>query len=406
MFCLRLKCPEARQRAVPRHFDKFCLLDHNINVVPAAPVFFAVMPAGKDPLAGNRSAIFLDRAVDGLTYFQVFRNIIRAAVDDRASFGKRYLVCVQLFFRRAFTGIHTCPLILHRMCGGKAGVDGLHAFAAHVIAVRRLAADELIFVAVDLLIPAHEFVACISRRSHGDAFTGRSKIVLCRRVVRYGLAHVADDLDRAAVRILPKISAHLAVLVLHARGGDKALAPLPLGDERCADGFELRRLAICRKGKGFAFRVIAHGVDRGQHFIIILWQQPAVEAPAILCCFGSLRRIRSTRRQHAATARLLRKGDRICSIVAVGILSAVGLIYDHRLFDKDQHDIRRFLHTVLIGVRIAFFSPFFFVCHRNEHLLQTFRRLARDIRADKLNIAVFRFDRLHLDGAAVSHYQL
>ena len=119
------------------------------------------------------------------------------------------------------------------MRGGKAGVDRLHAFAAHGIAVRRLAADELIF-AVDLLIPADEFVACLSRRSHGDAFTGRSKIVLCRQVVRYGLAPVADDLDRAAVRILLKIIAHLAVRVLHARGGDEALAPLPLGDERCA----------------------------------------------------------------------------------------------------------------------------------------------------------------------------
>ena len=229
MFCLRLKCPEARQRAVPRHVDELCLADHNINVVPAAPVFFAVMPAGKDPLAGNRSAIFLDRAVDGrLVFYKVFGNIIRAAIDDCT--GTRRIRRIL----RAFTGSHTCPLIRHRMCGGKAGVDRLYALAAHGIAVRRLAADELIFVAVDLLIPAHEFVACISRRSHGDAFTGRSKIVLCRRVVRYGLAHVADDLDRAAVRILPKISAHLAVLVLHARGGDEALAPLPLGDERCA----------------------------------------------------------------------------------------------------------------------------------------------------------------------------
>ena len=174
------------------------------------------------------------------------------------------------------------------MCGGKAGVDRLHAFAAHGIAVRRLAADELIFFAVDLLIPADEFVACISRRSHGDAFTGRSKIVLCRRVVRYGLALVADDLDRAALRILPKISAHLAVLVLHARGGDEALTPLPLGDERRAAGFERFLCAIIRrKGKGFACRVIAHGVDRGQHFFLSR-KQPTVEAPAVLCFCGGL----------------------------------------------------------------------------------------------------------------------
>ena len=281
MFCLRLKCPEARQRAVPRHVDKLCHADHNINVVPAAPVFFAVMPAGKDPLAGNRSAIFLDRAVDGrLVFYKVFGNIIRAAIDDRT--GPRRIRRIL----RAFTGSHTCPLIRHRMCGGKAGVDRLHALTDHGIAVRRLAADEIIF-AVDLLIPADEFVACLSRRSHGDAFTGRSKIVLCRRVVRYGLALVADDLDRAAVLIYQKIIAHLAVRVLHARGGDEALTPLPLGDERRADGFELRRLAICRKGKGFAFRVIAHGVDRGQHFIF-LWQQPAIEAPAILYWCGLL----------------------------------------------------------------------------------------------------------------------
>ena len=277
MFCLRLKRPIACQHAVSCYIDQFHFAD----------IFIFIVPAGEDPLAGNRSAIFLDRAVDGLTYFQVFRNIIRAAGDDRASFGKRYIVCVQLFFRRAFTGIF-CPPIRHRMCGGKAGVDRLHAFAAHGIAVRRLAADELIFFAVDLLIPADEFVACISRRSHGDAFTGRSKIVLCRRVVRYGLALVADDLDRAALRILPKISAHLAVRVLHARGGDKALAPLPLGDERCAAGFECFLCAIIRrKGKGFACRVIAHGVDRGQHFFLSR-KQPTVEAPAVLCFCGGL----------------------------------------------------------------------------------------------------------------------
>ena len=41
----------------------------------------------------------------------------------------------------------------------------------------------------------------------------------------------------------------------------------------------------------------------------------------------------------------------------------------------------------------------------NKLLLQSILRLARDIRADKLNIVV-RFDRLHRDGAAVSHYQL
>ena len=241
------------------------------------------MPAGEDPLAGNRSAIFRDRSVDGrLVFYKVFGNIIRAAVDDRTGTRKLRLI------RRAFPGIHTCPPIRHRMCGGKAGVDRLHALAAHGIAVRRLAADEIIFFAVDLLIPADEFVACISRRSHGDAFTGRSKIVLCRRVALYELALVVDDIDRAAVRILPKISAHLAVLVLHARGGDKALAPLPLGDERCADGFERFTCTISRrKGKGFACRVIAHGVDRGQHFLLS-WQQPAIKFPAVLCCCGRL----------------------------------------------------------------------------------------------------------------------
>ena len=271
---LRNKCPEARQRAVPRHLDKFCFADITVAAFPAAP-------AGKDPLAGNRSAIFRDRAVDGrLVFYKVFGNIIRAAIDDCT--GTRRIRRIL----RAFTGSHTCPLIRHRMCGGKAGVDRLHALTDHGIAVRRLAADEIIF-AVDLLIPADEFVACLSRRSHGDAFTGRSKIVLCRRVVRYGLALVADDLDRAALRILLKISAHLAARVLHARGGDKALAPLPLGDERRAAGFELRRLAICGKGKGVSFRVIAHGVDRGQHFIF-LWQQPAIEAPAILYWCGLL----------------------------------------------------------------------------------------------------------------------
>ena len=390
MLLLRNKCPEARQRAVPRHVDKFCLAD----------IIIFIAPAGKDPLAGNRSAIFRDRAVDGrLVFYKVFGNIICAAVDDRT--GTRRIRRIL----RAFTGSHTCPLIRHRMCGGKAGVDRLHAFAAHGIAVRRLAADELIFFAVDLLIPADEFVACISRRSHGDAFTGRSKIVLCRRVVRYGLALVADDLDRAALRILPKISAHLAVLVLHARGGDEALTPLPLGDERRAGLERFIYTTIRRKGKSISFRVIAHGVDRGQHFMF-LWQQPAVEAPAILFCFGSLRRIRSTRRQHAATARLLRKGDRICPIVAVGIpVSAVGLIYDHRLFDKDQHDIRRFLHRVLISIGSVNYIPTRTRCG-NKLLLQSILRLARDIRADKLNIAVFRFDRLHLDGAAVSHYPL
>ena len=291
------------------------------------------------------------------------------------------------------------------MCGGKAGVDRLHAFAAHGIAVRRLAADELIFFAVDLLIPADEFVACISRRSHGDAFTGRSKIVLCRRVALYELAPVADDLDRAAVRILLKIIAHLAVLALHARGGDEALAPLPLGDERRAAGLERFICTIIRrKGKGSAYRVIFHGVDRGQHFFLSR-KQPTVEAPAVLCCCGRLRRIRVTRRQRTVTARLLRKGDRICSIVAAGIpVSAVGLIYDHRLFDKDQHDIRRFLHRVHISIGAAAIShPF--LCG-NKLLLQPVLCLARDIRADKLNIALFRFDRLHLDGAAVSHYQL
>ena len=163
---LRNKCPEARQRAVPRHLDELCLADHNINVVPAAPVFFAVMPAGEDPLAGNRSAIFRDRSVDGrLVFYKVFGNIIRAAVDDRTGTRKLRLI------RRAFTGIHTCPLIRHRMRGGKAGVDRLHALTAHVIAVRRIAADEIIF-AVQLLIPADEFVAWLSRRSHRDAFSG------------------------------------------------------------------------------------------------------------------------------------------------------------------------------------------------------------------------------------------
>ena len=62
---LRNKCPEARQRAVPRHVDKFCLADHNITAGPAAPDVLSVVPAGEDPLAGNRSAIFRACAVDG-----------------------------------------------------------------------------------------------------------------------------------------------------------------------------------------------------------------------------------------------------------------------------------------------------------------------------------------------------
>ena len=90
----------------------------------------------------------------------------------------------------------------------------------------------------------------------------------------------------------------------------------------------------------------------------------------------------------------------------MGILvSAVGLIYDHRLFDKDQHDIRRFLHRVLISIGSVNFIPTPTRCG-NKLLLQPGLRLARDIRADKLNIVAFRFDHLHRDGAAVSHYQL
>ena len=276
-FGVRRERPFARQRAVIADIHKIHLANNAIFIAPA----------GKLPFAVNRHAILLLGPGNARFICLVIRrNRIVIAVHHGSS-GRQLHPCrYQFRFRWAFVrGL--CPLILHRMCGGKAGVDRLYAFAAHVIAVRRIAADEIIFVAVDLLIPADEFVACISRRSHGDAFTGRSKIVLCRRVVRYGLAHVVDDIDRAAVRILPKISAHLAVF-LHARGGDEALAPLPLGDERRAAGFERFLCAIIRrKGKGFACRVIFHGVDRGQHFIF-LWQQPAIEAPAILYWCGLL----------------------------------------------------------------------------------------------------------------------
>ena len=132
-------------------------------------------------------------------------------------------------------------------------------------------------------------------------------------------------------------------------------------------------------------------------------QQPALKLPRIFTVRRRLRRVRGI----LCPPRILRKGDcilRLCRITLINIfLAAVGVVHDRGRLDEHQHDIRRFLHTVLIGVRIAFFSPSF-VCHRNEHLLQTFRRPARDIRADKLNIAVFRFDRLHRDVAAVSHH--
>ena len=275
---IRHERPEARQRAVSADVHKIHLAD----------LVLLITPAGKRPFAVNRHAILLLGPGNARFICLVNRrNRIVIAVHHGSSVRKRLSRCPQFLIRRAFV-LGLCPLIRHRMCGGKAGVDRLHALAAHGIAVRPLAADELIFVAVDLLIPADEFVACLSRRPHGDAFTGRSKIVLCRRVVRYGLALVAADLDRAAVRILLKISAHLAVRVLHARGGDETLTPLPLGDERRAAGLERFIYTTIRlKGKGFACRVIAHGVDRGQHFIFSC-KQPAVEAPAILCWCGLL----------------------------------------------------------------------------------------------------------------------
>ena len=277
---LRNKCPEARQRAVPLHLDKFCFADITVAAFPAAP-------AGKDPLAGNRSVIYRACSVDGLIYFQVFRNIIRAAVDDRTSFGKRYPVLVQQFFRRAFP-FFGCPPIRHRMRGGKAGVDRLHALSLCCISICCLIADELVGIAVQLLIPADKAVTILGRRSRRDLLVGL-RIVVGDRSIRFccnSRSVALSYCNAAALRILPDISAHRTVFP-HPRGGDKALAPLPLGDERRAAGFELRRLAICGKGKGFACRVIAHGVDRGQHFIVSC-QQPAVEAPAILCWFGRL----------------------------------------------------------------------------------------------------------------------
>ena len=132
-------------------------------------------------------------------------------------------------------------------------------------------------------------------------------------------------------------------------------------------------------------------------------QQPALKLPRIFIARRRLRRARGI----IFPPRILRKGDcilRLCRIRPINIfLAAVGVVHDRGRLDEHQHDIRRFFHMVLIGVRIVAFLPSV-VCHRNEHLLQTFRRPARDIRADKLNIAVFRFDRLHRDGAAVSHH--
>ena len=174
------------------------------------------------------------------------------------------------------------------MCGGKAGVDRLHALSLCRISICFLIADELVGIAVQLLIPADKAVTIVGRRSRRDLLVGLRIVVGGRSILFWcNSRSVARYCNAAARRILLNIIAHRTVF-LHARGGDKALTPLPLGDERRAAGFERFICTIIRrKGKGFVCRVIAHGVVRGQHFIF-LWQQPAIEAPAILCWCGLL----------------------------------------------------------------------------------------------------------------------
>ena len=155
---IRLERPVARQRAVSADVHKIHLAD----------LVLLITPAGKRPFAVNRHAILLLGPGNARFICLVIRrNRIVIAVHHGSSGRKRLSRCLQFLIRRAFV-LGLCPLIRHRMCGGKAGVDRLHALAAHGIAVRRLAADELIFVAVDLLIPADKAVSLFRRRSRRD----------------------------------------------------------------------------------------------------------------------------------------------------------------------------------------------------------------------------------------------
>ena len=154
---IRLERPVARQRAVSADVHKIHLAD----------LVLLITPAGKRPFAVNRHAILLLGPGNARFICLVIRrNRIVIAVHHGSSGRKRLSRCLQFLIRRAFV-LGLCPLIRHRMCGGKAGVDRLHAFAAHGIAVRQLAADEFIF-AVDLLIPADKAVSLFRRRSRRD----------------------------------------------------------------------------------------------------------------------------------------------------------------------------------------------------------------------------------------------
>ena len=275
-FGVRPERPVARQRAV--------LAD--IRKIHLANIAFFIAPAGKRPFAVNRHAILLLGPGNARFICLVNRrNRIVIAVHHGSS-GRQRLSCrLQFIFRWAFVWI-LCPLIRHRMRGGKAGVDRLHALSLCRISICCLIADEL---AVQLLIPADKAVTILGRRSRRDLLVGLRIVVGDRSILFWcNSQSVALYCNAAAVLIYQKIIAHRAVLVLHARGGDEALTPLPLGDERRAAGVErFLCVIIRRKGKGFVCRVIFHGVDRGQHFIVSC-KQPTVEAPAVLCCCGRL----------------------------------------------------------------------------------------------------------------------
>ena len=104
------------------------------------------------------------------------------------------------------------------MCGGKAGVDGLHALSLCRISICCLIADELVVIAVQLLIPADKAVTLFGRRSRRDLLVGL-RIVVGGRSFRFccnSRSVALSYCNAAAVRIYQKIIAHCAVRALHA----------------------------------------------------------------------------------------------------------------------------------------------------------------------------------------------